>query len=348
MHLGTLLCFNFVTQPAKLEMNNNNNNTKMDFSRLPEELLIEILLRIEDQSWLSNGIVQKIGGQNSQYPPNVVCKQWCRILTSGHFWRLYHRFWSGQEPPSHLPDHWVYLSSICAKNNWFEKNLLKNVNGELTTSKEFHAQDNRIVTPEGLVEPWPEYQHWIISGSAGQGWKVEQNHSPKKPLQINPNTFERHPEFKEHNLKFPSWYFTSYHSCTKKQLINLEDFFGGPKVARQRLFDKKPELIIKFGQWYCMRGPCKIDLTLKFMTSSNHELIEVGASAINNNAIDIPNQWRYLECILVTEDFMGTEKLVCYHGATCNEVIGNEEIQKKVGVCLAGANVTISYPTINA
>lgn len=54
-----------------------------DFQDLPDELLVEIFCRIDDQYSLVF----------AEKPLCLVCKRWARIIRTSSFWRQYHHYW---------------------------------------------------------------------------------------------------------------------------------------------------------------------------------------------------------------------------------------------------------------
>ncbi len=48
---------------------------------------------------------------------------------------------------------------------------MANCCGEDVDDHELARQNGRI-DEDGLMLPWPEYAHWTVESSAGEGWKV--------------------------------------------------------------------------------------------------------------------------------------------------------------------------------
>ena len=192
-----------------------------NFECLPNEILIEILCKVSDQEWLAFG------------PLRLVCKKWYTILSSKKFWKIYHSKSRSKIPSLFFYSEtydWSHIANFKAASDLFGVNLVKNGSGELTTEEEFLAQNSRIVNEEFLTVPWPNYLHWRIWSSGSLGWKVIKSPELRKP-KINPKAYLNHPSLENQNVMFPFCFFTSDHSCTKDQIIDLQEFFIRPELS---------------------------------------------------------------------------------------------------------------------
>ena len=111
----------------------------------------------------------------------------------------------------------------------FNCNIIKNPSGELTSEEELQLQNSRYIDEEYLTVPWPNYPYWRIWSSGHSGWKVLK-YSEESQM-INPKVYWNHQVLRGKNLRFPVCFYTSYHSCTKDQKIDLNDYFVKPKLS---------------------------------------------------------------------------------------------------------------------
>ena len=111
----------------------------------------------------------------------------------------------------------------------FNYNIIKNPSGELTSERELQLQNARYIDEEYLTVPWPNYPYWRIWSSGHAGWKVLK-YSEESQM-INPKVYLNHQDLRGKNLRFPVCFYTSYHSCTKDQKKDLNDYFVKPKLS---------------------------------------------------------------------------------------------------------------------
>ena len=223
---------------------------------------------------------------------------------------------------------------IFSRNHIYEKNLLLNVSGELTSADELIAQENRTLDVEHLMSPWPIYPFWKIWSSAGQGWKVVQGND----FPVNSQVFVLYPKVKPPPLDyFTHCFFTSYHSCSKEQTIDF-----ALKCKKDFLLQKQRfQVQVKISQWYCFKGPCTLDLKVTFLDDKKQPIQDV--VTYRSPSKELLYHWNYLE--MDTQlSFHNVRYIKFYHGSTCNENIEDEVEQKVVGTYLAHANVSISFP----
>eukprot|EP00093_Oithona_nana_P010852 10852.XXX_25703_24779_1 [CDS] Oithona nana genome sequencing. len=284
---------------------------KLELCDLPQELLYDILIRIPDQNWLAFGL------PDVNQSPSLTCKRWKALISSKSFWRRYHSYWHSKVPQqlfqSELP--WQYFASI-SLNHIYEKNLILNVSGELTSSEEFIAQENRTLDEEHLMSPWPIYPFWKIWSSAGQGWKVVQGND----LPVNAQVFFLYPKVKPPPLDyFTHCFFTSYHSCSKEQTIDLQDIL---QCKQDFLLQKSRfQVQVKISQWYCFKGPCTLDLKVTFLDGKKQPIQDV--VTYRSPLKELLYHWNYLE--MDTQlSFHNVRYIKFFHGSTCNENIEDE------------------------
>jgi len=159
----------------------------------------------------------------------LVCTSWRDLIQTNQFWRSKLIFQSGRSLPSSLLHNqtltWKILASICV-NNGYARNLLVNGCGQDVGEEELANQDSRKVV-DGFTEPWPEYPGWNILSSGGSGWRLH------RCIGEAPQEFEAN-----------SCFLTSYHSCSKVQVIDL---------AKCGVLDEvmdKFQPVIKVKDWY--------------------------------------------------------------------------------------------------
>ena len=116
---------------------------------LPNELLEHILYNVDQDTLRLNCV--------------AVCTKWKQIIHSVPFWKRYHNYWcspSVLDPSSYpssktaninfIPEYmfdgdyeWALFSYINPHKNPYQRNLLKNPDGNLVSTNEFHMQENR-------------------------------------------------------------------------------------------------------------------------------------------------------------------------------------------------------------
>ena len=187
------------------------------------------------------------------------------------------------------------------------------------------------------MSPWPSYPFWKIWSSAGQGWKVLNG----KDFPINAQVFVLYPHLKRPTPKdFSRCFFTSYHSCSKEQTIDLKDRYmlNKPDFLLQK---SSFQVTVKISQWYCFKGPCTLDLKVTFLDGQKQPVQDV--VTYRSPLKELLYHWNYLE--MCTQLSLANVRYIkFYHGSTCNENIEDEDEQKQVGTYLAHAHVSISFP----
>ena len=227
-------------------------------------------------------------------------------------------------------------------NHIYEKNLLLNSSGEKTSPEELVAQENRSLDEEFIMSPWPNYPQWKIWSSGGQGWKVLSNGAE---YPVNPKVFETYPQLKKMKKEdLSTHFFTSYHSCSKEQVLDLisicraRDNDGLPDALWQK---SNYQVRVKISEWFCFVGPCTLDLKVTFLNSEKKAVQDV--VTYRSPKKELQKHWNYLE--MVTQICLSNVRYIkFYHGGTCNENIEDEEMQKQVGTCFAQGNISLSFP----
>ena len=107
---------------------------------------------------------------------------------------------------------------------------------------------------------------------------------------------------------------------------------------------------ISLQQWYCIIGPCKLDLKLTFLDQSG---VSLSDSIVTRRDLDTfisykteeDGYWNLFtyEC---KTSLKGVRYIPFYHGGTCDTVFEDEMEQGNVGICLAKASLIISYPWV--
>ena len=116
--------------------------------KLPNEILEHILYNV-DQETLRLKCID-------------VCNKWRNIIQSVQFWKRYHRYWYShilsnaisypflKGSSSYIPEDmfrgdydWILFSYINPQENPFQRNLLRNSDGNQVSTEEIQVQGNR-------------------------------------------------------------------------------------------------------------------------------------------------------------------------------------------------------------
>lgn len=118
----------------------------------------------------------------------LVCKRW-KMVIQNYVWRKKTELVLGKPFPRQIEEiPWQVFYLIC-KRRAFEKNLLRNHSGERNM------------------------KYWQVLSNGGDSWKIE-----VPPVGV-PELPLTEPVFGGRQICFA----TSYHSCTKKQIVDLQD-----------------------------------------------------------------------------------------------------------------------------
>lgn len=126
--------------------------------KLPNELLEHILYNV-DQETLRLKCID-------------VSQKWRNIVQSVQFWKRYHRYWYSPRisnpspypflkgPSSYIPEDmfrgdydWTLFSYINPQENPFQRNLLRNSDGNQVSAEEIQLQENRYFEGEYMFRP---------------------------------------------------------------------------------------------------------------------------------------------------------------------------------------------------
>ena len=166
---------------------------------VPEDILENILLRLHPEFLLGC---------------SRVCKDWSNLILSGPFW-IRKLSYEGHNLPRIVLSNddldWRFFFLLAAhyskhKKLAFDCNILQNGSGELETEDIVLLQGNR--TEEDFSSTW--FKCWTVLSSGGSGWR------------LFPPTSSQH-----HTARF---FATSSISCTKEQVISLEEAGIPPRV----------------------------------------------------------------------------------------------------------------------
>ena len=171
----------------------------VEICQVPQDILEDILLRLDPEFLLAC---------------SRVCKDWSNLILSGPFW-LRKLSSEGHNLPRTVSSNddldWRFfflLSSHYSKHKKlsFDCNILQNGSGELETEDTVLLQGNR--NEEDFNPSW--FKCWSVLSSGGSGWR------------LFPQISSRHHQ--------ASYFATSNISCTKEQLICLEEAGIPPRV----------------------------------------------------------------------------------------------------------------------
>ncbi|KAL6436475.1 hypothetical protein ACFW04_004750 [Cataglyphis niger] len=231
----------------------------------------------------------------------LVCKRW-KMMIQSYIWRKKAELALGKPFPRHegIPWQAFYLIS---KMKPFERNLLKNHSGE------------------------QKMKYWSILSNGGDRWTIE---NPPVGVPELPLT---EPIFEEKQICFA----TSYHSCTKKQVVNLV----AEGIHPYLLDVLQPPIMVS--EWYCCRWDCpatyecqiellgidKEDNTMKILDKFQFRDTIEG---------ERQNQWLYVSHVF--ENYgSGLRKISFLHGGMDKSFWAGH-----YGSKMAGANICVKIP----
>ncbi|OAD59099.1 F-box only protein 6 [Eufriesea mexicana] len=145
----------------------------------------------------------------------IVCKLW-KVLIQTYVWRKKVEILFGRSLLLNKEVPW-YVHYVICKKKPFERNLIQNHSGEYGTQK-----------------------YWKIISEGGDRWKVENPPTNVVPLPNNEPVFE--------GKQF--CFVTSYRSCTKIQIIDLEV----EGLTSYVLDNLQPPIVVS--EWYSCRSDC--------------------------------------------------------------------------------------------
>ena len=171
----------------------------VEICEVPGDILENILLRLEPELLLGC---------------SRVCKDWSHLILSGPFWMRKLSSEGHNLPRTVLSNDaldWRFFFLLAShysqyKKLSFDTNILQNGSGELETEDTVLLQGNR--NEEDFDTTW--FKSWTVLSSGGSGWR------------LFPQSTSRH-----HSTNF---FATSSISCTKEQLICLEEAGIPPRV----------------------------------------------------------------------------------------------------------------------
>ena len=117
-----------------------------NIDELPNELLEHIFYNVDQDSLREQCI--------------KVSSRWKKTIQSILFWKRYHRYWDNWKAKKYMcslssdkttpfsddsnPDYdWIFYSHLNPIQNPFNRNLLKNPDGNMASPEELHSQENR-------------------------------------------------------------------------------------------------------------------------------------------------------------------------------------------------------------
>ncbi|XP_017889129.1 F-box only protein 44-like [Ceratina calcarata] len=163
----------------------------------------------------------------------LVCKRW-KILIQTYIWRKKAEISLRRSLLFDKEVSWDVYYLICKKKP-FERNLVKNHSGK-----------------------YGKNRHWKIVTEGGDNWKVEHPPQGVPPLPHEPD-----------EALFEQFCFvTSYHRCTKVQIIDLESEGLTPYV----LDNLQPPIVVS--EWYSCRWDCPAvyECTIKLLGENNRTI----------------------------------------------------------------------------
>jgi len=161
---------------------------------IPTEILVEIFLRLDATSLLNS--------------VSLVCRKWREIIQNSTFWKnklIYDHIEIPRNVMHNSDLDWQFYSALTASNR-YDVNLIQNGCGEDVEVLTIHQAIELENNSDDTDSPWPDYPHWAVLSSGGQGWTLELLGS----LDDNVTGLSRNACFS-----------TSYMSCTKEQIVHL-------------------------------------------------------------------------------------------------------------------------------
>jgi len=161
---------------------------------IPSEILEEIFLRLSTQELLLS--------------LSLVCKKWRQIIENSTFWRNKVLLENIDIPRNILQNpelEWKFYASLTLAND-YEANLIQNGCGEDVEVLIIHQAIELENNSDDNDSPWPDYPHWTVLSSGGQGWTLELLGTQENNLT---------------GLTRNACYSTSFQYCTKEQIVHL-------------------------------------------------------------------------------------------------------------------------------
>ena len=267
--------------------------------RLSQDVTEEILLRL---------------GLKELLLASQVSPTWNNIIKSKQFLRRKLKYEQIKLPQSVWNDNLdlkFYLSFLKNQSVSFEKNLLRNSSGEEEEDNSPQlTQGNRTLDMEDFDEHW--YRGWYVYSSGGWGWRLMEQEGRR-------------------------CFVTAQISCTKQQVINLED--NG--IPGWILDTYKPE--IYFQEYYstCPGVGGTYECTVSLQNAQG-ERKEGGKESWREDMASEENpSWKLFKGGFADYP-KGVRSIVFYHGG-----FGDYEQEGWRGVRMTGATVTVSFPKSN-
>ncbi|XP_054006887.1 F-box only protein 44-like [Hylaeus anthracinus] len=231
----------------------------------------------------------------------LVCKRW-KILIQSYVWRKKAEISLGQSLLLDKDVPWDVYYLICKKKP-FKRNLIKNHSGEHGTKK-----------------------YWRILSEGGDRWVVENPPKGVPPLPVNEPIFE--------GKQF--CFVTSYHHCTKTQMIDLE-VEGWVSYVLDKL---QPPIVIS--EWYSCRWDCPANYECAVnLLDENNKVLD--SFQFHDSIVDEKqNHWHR-----VSHEFTnygpGLRKISFYHGGVDKSFWAGHYGSKMAGACVYVKIPTVQY-----
>jgi len=273
---------------------------------IPNEILEEIFMRVDPET-LSKSVPK-------------VCRKWKQIVEKSTFWKNKLSFENIKVPQRVLnnPDlDWMFISSLCTENI-YETNLIQNGCGEEVEVLTIHQAIELENNSDDNDSPWPDYPHWTVLSSGGQGWTLELLGSDENNLS---------------DLTRKACYSTSYMSCTKEQIVHLcfPDWI---------LDNFQPEIIITDYYNKSLGHGAVYELNVMIIDGCGNR---IGKPFTLRDNIDrmAHDRWRK-----VTHTFsnygVGARYVKFYHGGMTDD---NDMEEGWYGAKMTGSSVIVSFPS---
>lgn len=275
-----------------------------DIPHVPTEVLEEIFLRLATEDLLLRAC--------------LVCKTWRQVIQNSMFWRK--KLTYGRRPTVpravlHNPElDWQFYAAL-SQRHCYDVNLIKNGCGELVEVLTIHQAIELENNSEDSDSSWPEYPHWTVLSSGGQGWTLELLADLDSDLR---------------ELSHSACFSTSFHSCSKEQLVHLclpehiLDQFQ-PTITVSDYYTKSPEHAAVYELHVCVLDGCGNVMGKSFSFRENMERTD-------------SDRWRQVSHAF--KDYgVGARYVKFYHGGMAMDM---EE--GWYGAKMTGSTVKVSFP----
>jgi len=249
-----------------------------------------------------------------------VCRKWRDIVQQSTFWKNKLTYENVDVPRNvlHNPElDWRFLSSL-STSNVYQQNLIQNGCGEEVEVLTIHQAIELENNSDDSDSPWPDYPHWTVLSSGGQGWTLE--------LLGNPL---------DHSLKGltrNACFSTSYMSCTKEQIVHL--------CIPEGVLDRfQPDITVSDYYTKCPGHGAIYELSVYILDGCGRVLGKPFSFRENIDRLE-SDRWRKVSYTF-SQYGVGARYVKFYHGGMTQDMDMEEGWY---GAKMTGSTVQVSYP----